>query len=98
MPTPWAKHTKTTIKGTPSLGNPSCSKSDFSPPLAVAVAVAVAVAAQPDHPLLRATSRAHPYAAAVAMAVWWLYGRLKDDHEVIMKLPPVRNIIIVYLF
>ena len=44
QPTLWAKHTKTTIWGAPSLGNPSCSKSDFShPSLAVAVAVAVAV-------------------------------------------------------
>ena len=40
VPTPWAKHTKTTIRGAPSLGNPTCSKLDFSPSLAVAVAVA----------------------------------------------------------
>ena len=40
LSTPWAKHTKTTIRGAPSLENPSCSKSDFShPSLAVAVAV-----------------------------------------------------------
>ena len=46
QPTPWAKHTKTTIWGALSLGNPSCSKLYFSPlSLAVAVAVAVAVAA-----------------------------------------------------
>ena len=45
QPTPWAKHTKTTVWGAPSLGNPSCSKLYFSPlSLAVAVAVAVAVA------------------------------------------------------
>ena len=38
--TPWAKHTKTTVRGAPSLGNPSCSKLDFSPPsLVVAVTV-----------------------------------------------------------
>ena len=44
QPTPWAKHTKTTVRGAPSLGNLSCSKSDFShPSLVVAVAVAVAV-------------------------------------------------------
>ena len=44
QPTSWAKHTKTTVKGTPSLENPSCSKSDFShPSLAVAIVVAVAV-------------------------------------------------------
>ena len=41
VPTPWAKHTKTTVWGAPILGNPSCSKLDFSPPsLAVAVAAA----------------------------------------------------------
>ena len=46
LPTPWAKHTKTTVWGAPSLGNPSCSKLYFSPlSLAVAVAVAVVVAA-----------------------------------------------------
>ena len=42
VPTPWAKHTKTTVRGAPSLGNPSCSKLDFSP-LAVALAVAAAL-------------------------------------------------------
>ena len=42
VPTPWAKHTKTTVRGAPSLGNASCSKLDFSPPsLAVAVAAAL---------------------------------------------------------
>ena len=46
VPTPWTKHIKTTVRGAPSLGNPSCSKSDFShPSLAVAVAVALPVAA-----------------------------------------------------
>jgi len=40
QPTPWAKHTKTTVWGAPRLGNPSCNKSDFShPSLAIAVAV-----------------------------------------------------------
>ena len=40
VPTPWAKHTKTTIRRPPSLENPSCSKLDFSPPsLAVVVAL-----------------------------------------------------------
>ena len=44
VPTSWANHTKTTVKGAPSLENPSCSKSDFShPSFAVAVAVVVAV-------------------------------------------------------
>ena len=44
VPTPWAKHTKTTVRGAPSLRNPSCSKLDFSPSLAIAIAIAVAVA------------------------------------------------------
>ena len=40
--TPWTKHTKTTVKGAPSLENLSCSKFNFSPPsLAVAVAAAL---------------------------------------------------------
>ena len=44
LPTPWAKHTKTTVWGAPSLGNPSCSKLDSShPSLTVAVAVAAAL-------------------------------------------------------
>ena len=33
------------VRGAPSLGNPSCSKLDFSPSLAIAVVVAAAVAA-----------------------------------------------------
>jgi hypothetical protein len=32
VPTPWAKHIKTTLRGAPSLGNLSCSKLDISPP------------------------------------------------------------------
>jgi hypothetical protein len=33
VPTPWAKHTKTTVRGSPILKNLSCSKLDFfSPP------------------------------------------------------------------
>jgi hypothetical protein len=32
VPTPWAKHTKTIIRGAPSLGNLSCSKLNISPP------------------------------------------------------------------
>ena len=32
VPTLWAKHTKTTVRGSSSLENPSCSKLDFSPP------------------------------------------------------------------
>ena len=39
VPTPWAKHTKNTVRGAPSLGNPSCSKLDFSPPLVVTAAL-----------------------------------------------------------
>jgi hypothetical protein len=30
IPTPWAKHTKTTVRGAPSLENLSCSKIEFS--------------------------------------------------------------------
>ena len=43
VPTPWAKHTKTTVRGASSLENPLCSKLDFSPPLAVAAALPDAV-------------------------------------------------------
>ena len=44
VPTPWARHTKTTVRGAPSLRNLSCSKSDFSSPsLAVTVVVAAAL-------------------------------------------------------
>ena len=60
QPTLWAKHTKTTVRGAPSLENPSCSKSYFShPSLAVAAAVAVAVAAALPSPaiLSSATSK-----------------------------------------
>jgi hypothetical protein len=34
--TPWVKHTKTTVRGAPSLENLSCSKLDISPPSYVA--------------------------------------------------------------
>ena len=40
VPTSWAKHTKTTVRGAPSLGNPSCSELDFSPPFLVVAVVA----------------------------------------------------------
>ena len=54
VPTHWAKHTKTTIREAPSLGNPSCSKLDFShPSLVVAITVAVTVAAALPSPVLR---------------------------------------------
>ena len=44
VPTPWAKHTKTTVRGAPSLRNLSYSKLDFSPPsLIVAAALPDAV-------------------------------------------------------
>jgi hypothetical protein len=36
VPTPWAKHTKITVRGAPSLGNLSCSKLNISPPSRVA--------------------------------------------------------------
>ena len=35
---PWAKHTKTTVRGASSLGNLPCSKLDFSPPSLVVAA------------------------------------------------------------
>jgi hypothetical protein len=35
IPTPWAKHTKTTVRGAPGLGNLSYSKLDISPPSCV---------------------------------------------------------------
>ena len=45
VPTPWANHTKTTVRGDPSLGNLSCSKLVFCPPsLTIAVTVAIATA------------------------------------------------------
>ena len=52
VPTLWAKHTKTTIRGARSLENPSCSKLVFSPPsLTVAVAVAATLPDAVDPPL-----------------------------------------------
>jgi hypothetical protein len=36
VPIPWAKYTKTTVRGAPSLGNLSYSKLDISPPSCVA--------------------------------------------------------------
>jgi len=40
LPTPWTKHTKTTVRGAPNLKNSSCSKLYFS---ALSLAVAVVV-------------------------------------------------------
>jgi hypothetical protein len=37
VPTLWAKHTKTTVRGAPSLRNISCNKLDISPPSRVAL-------------------------------------------------------------
>ena len=42
---PWIKHTKTTIRGAPSLRNPSFTKLDFSPPSLAAVRRSAAVPA-----------------------------------------------------
>ena len=72
VPTPWVKHTKTTIRGAPSLENPSCNKLDFSPHLAVAVAVVVA-AALPSPAILSFVQQvnAHPVQAAIVR----LHGR-----------------------
>ena len=61
VPTTWVKHTKTTVRGASSLGNPLCSKLYFSP-LSLVVAVAAAVAAAVVLPssaiLFSATSKA----------------------------------------
>ena len=51
LPTPWVKHTKTTVWGAPSLGNPSCSKLDFSHS---SLAVVVAAAGRPVGPVAKA--------------------------------------------
>ena len=51
VPTSWTKHTRTTVRGAPSLENLSCSKLDFSPSLAVVVAVAAVLPNIVDPPL-----------------------------------------------
>ena len=59
VPTSWAKHTKTTVREAPSLGNPSYNKLDFSrPSLVVAVAVTIAAALPSPAILSSATSKA----------------------------------------
>jgi len=55
VPTSWAKHTKTTVRGAPSLENPSCSNLDFSPP---SVIVAIAAALPSPAIVSSATSKA----------------------------------------
>ena len=94
VPTPWAKHIKTTVRGAPSLRNPSCSKLDFSP-LAVAVAVVL-----PSVTILSFVQQVEPTPTQLLLP--WLCGgctgRPKDEDEVITKLPPVRNIVVVYSF
>ena len=50
VPTPWVKHTKTTVRGAPNLENLSCSKLDFSPPLAIVAAVVTALLETVDPP------------------------------------------------
>ena len=47
VPTLWAKHTKTIVRGAPGLENLSCSKLDFSPSLAVTVAATLPNAVDP---------------------------------------------------
>ena len=47
--TPWAKHTKTTVRGASSLGNPSCSKLYFSHPSLAVARCRCRRAAQPGH-------------------------------------------------
>jgi len=68
VPTSWVKHTKTTIRGAPSLGNPSSSKLDFSPPsLAVAVATAL-----PSPAILSFVQQVEPTPAQLLLL--WLCG------------------------
>ena len=45
IPISWAKHTKTIVRGAPSLRNSSCSTLDFSPPSLAAVCRSAAVLA-----------------------------------------------------
>ena len=89
VPTPWAKHTKTTIRGAPSLGNPSCSKLDFSPPsLVVAVAVAVAVAAAlPNSAILSFMQQIEPTPAQLLLP--WPCGGCTRGQR--MKTRELRN-------
>jgi hypothetical protein len=58
--TPWAKHTKTTVRGAHSLGNLSCSKLYFSP-------FSLAVAAAAVLPSLAIVSSATSKSAAVSV-------------------------------
>ena len=96
VPTPEAKHTKTTVRGVPSLGNPSCSKLDFSPPsLAIAVSVAL-----PSPAILSFVQQVEPTPTQLLLP--WLCGgctgRPKDEDGVFTKLLLVRNIVVVYSF
>ena len=60
LPTLWAKHTKTTVREAPSLGNPSCSKLYFS-----ALSLAVVVVGD-------ATTRIVSHAGSLTLPVhWW---------------------------
>ena len=60
VPTSWVKHTKTTIRGAPSLENPSCSKSDFSHLLSPSPSPSPSFSPSPavtvDPPLRRSTA------------------------------------------
>ena len=67
IPTPWAKHTKTTVRGAPSLRNPSCSKIDFAPPLVVAVAATL-----PSLAILFFVQQVEPTHAQLLLP--WPYG------------------------
>ena len=60
VPTPWTKHTKTTVRRAPSLGNPSCSKLDFSPSLTVAAAL-------PNPPILSIVQQVEPTPAQLLL-------------------------------
>ena len=68
VPTSWAKHTKTTVMGAPSLRNPSYSKSYFSHPSLVDAVAVAATLPSPALPCCRPTS----YVAELAprLAAW----------------------------
>ena len=81
VPIPWAKHTKTTVREAPSLGNPSCSKSDFSPPsLPVAIVVAAAL---PSPTIFSFVQQVEPTPAQLLLP--WPYGVCSGGHMMKMR-------------
>jgi len=79
VPTLWAKHTKITIKGAPSLGNPSCSKLDFSP-LSLVVTV---VAALPSLAILSFVQHVEP--TPVQLLLPWPCGGCTGGQRMKMR-------------